>query len=157
MRWAVSWSESESGVGASHIEEFDTQESVVEVNITGDDAAWLAEFATSLVNDRLAACANLISQVRSVYRWQGRIEDSSEALAVLHTRRSLVDRIVERADSDHPYDVPQVVVKPIVTGHAAYLEWVRAETAPEPARRAPTDDRSSPAVPDAAAPQVPHR
>ena len=70
---------------------------ICEVVITGPDAEWLAEFTRAIVADRLAACGQNIAHVRSIYRWQGAIEDASEARVALHTRRELVPAIVARA------------------------------------------------------------
>jgi periplasmic divalent cation tolerance protein len=99
-----------------------------EVIITGPTAGWLADFTRSLVEDRLAACGQNISAIRSIYRWHGAIEDEGEARVALHTRMDLVDAIVERANRDHPYDVPCVIALPIAGGNPAYEHWVREET-----------------------------
>jgi periplasmic divalent cation tolerance protein len=104
---------------------------ICEVVITGPDAAWLADFTRALVADRLAACGQNIAEVRSIYRWQGAIEDASEARVALHTRRALVPAIVARADRDHPYEVPCVLALPVIDAAPAYADWVLAETAPE--------------------------
>jgi periplasmic divalent cation tolerance protein len=99
-----------------------------EVVITGPDAEWLAGFTRALVEDGLAACGHNLAAIRSIYRWQGAIHDDAEARVALHTRVSLVSRIVERAERDHPYDVPCVIALPIVGGDPAYLRWVLTET-----------------------------
>lgn len=102
---------------------------VVEVVITAADADWLAEFTRRLVGDRLAACGQQVTAIRSIYRWNGEVHDEPEARVALHTRASLVDRIVERANAEHPYDVPCVLALPVAGGNPAYLEWVFQETA----------------------------
>jgi periplasmic divalent cation tolerance protein len=104
-------------------------EEICEVVVTGPDAEWLATFTRSLVQDRLAACGHTVAAIRSIYRWQGAIHDDAEARVALHTRMSLVPRIVERAERDHPYDVPCVIALPIVAGGPAYAQWVLTETA----------------------------
>jgi periplasmic divalent cation tolerance protein len=101
---------------------------MVEVVITADNAEWLANFTRSLVDDRLAACGQNIAAIRSIYRWDGEIQDEPEARVALHTRPSLVDAIVERANRDHPYDVPCVLALPVLSGNPAYVEWVMKET-----------------------------
>jgi periplasmic divalent cation tolerance protein len=101
---------------------------IADVSITAESADWLADFTRSLVNDRLAACGNIVPSIRSIYRWQGAIEDDSEALVVLHTRQSLVPAIIERADREHPYDTPQVLAVTVVDAHAGYRDWVLAST-----------------------------
>jgi periplasmic divalent cation tolerance protein len=99
-----------------------------EVVITAADAEWLAGFTRTLVEERLAACGHLIPAIRSLYRWDGEIHDEEEARGALHTRRVLVEPIVERTRSLHPYDVPCVIALPLVAGNPAYLDWIRAET-----------------------------
>jgi periplasmic divalent cation tolerance protein len=102
---------------------------ICEVVITAADSDWLAGFTRRLVEDRLAACGHQTPAIRSIYRWAGAVQDDPEARVALHTRLSLVDRIVERANTEHPYDVPCVIALPVIAGNPAYLEWVRAETA----------------------------
>jgi periplasmic divalent cation tolerance protein len=99
-----------------------------EVVITADSADWLAEFTRRLVTDRLAACGHQIAPIRSIYRWQGAVQDDAEARVALHTRASLVPAIVARADAEHPYEVPCVIALPILDGNPAYLDWIVAET-----------------------------
>jgi periplasmic divalent cation tolerance protein len=100
-----------------------------EVVITAADAGWLAAFTRTVVEQRLAACGQLIDPVRSIYRWEGAVHDETEARVALHTRRSLVDAIVARAAEVHPYDVPCVLALPLVGGNPGYLGWLAAETA----------------------------
>ena len=101
---------------------------ICEVIITAPDADWLTQFTSELVAGRLAACGHNIAPIRSIYRWQGKIHDATEARVALHTRASLVDRIVERTNRDHPYEVPCVIATPIVAGNPSYFQWVRDET-----------------------------
>jgi periplasmic divalent cation tolerance protein len=102
---------------------------VCEVIITAPSPEWLATFTRQLVDDRLAACGHIINVIRSVYRWEGTVHDESESRVALHTRCSLVPTIVDRANRDHPYEVPCVVAVPIVDGNLAYVDWVQRETA----------------------------
>jgi periplasmic divalent cation tolerance protein len=101
---------------------------ICEVIITGESADWLAAFTRALVTDRLAACGHNITAIRSIYRWQDTIHDEPEARVALHTRTSLVPAIVERANRDHPYDVPCVIALPVVAGNPAYVQWVIDQT-----------------------------
>jgi periplasmic divalent cation tolerance protein len=96
--------------------------------VTAADAGWLAAFTRTLVEERLAACGHLTEQVRSVYRWQGELQDEREARVALHTRQALVPAIVARTAELHPYDVPCVLALPVTGGNPAYLDWVRAGT-----------------------------
>jgi periplasmic divalent cation tolerance protein len=101
---------------------------ICEVVITAADPEWLAQFTRRLVEDRLAACGQQIAAVRSIYRWDGAVQDEPEARVALHTRTALVDAIVARAGAEHPYDVPCVIALPVVAANPAYAAWVRAET-----------------------------
>lgn len=103
-------------------------EDCCEVVITADSAEWLVGYTRRLVADRLVACGQHVAPVRSVYRWEGAVQDDTEARVALHTRASLVPAIVERTDAEHPYDVPCVIALPIVQGNPAYLEWIVAST-----------------------------
>ena len=101
---------------------------ICEVIITADNPEWLASFTRKLVEERLIACGQNMTDIRSIYRWQGAIEDEAEARVALHTRLDLVPRIVERTKQEHSYDVPCVIALPVVEGNPDYLDWVRAET-----------------------------
>jgi periplasmic divalent cation tolerance protein len=103
-------------------------EQIADVSITADSADWLADFTRSIVNDRLAACGNIVPSIRSIYRWEGAVEDDNEALVILHTRQSLVPAIIERANRDHPYDTPQVLAVPVTDANPAYRHWVLEST-----------------------------
>ncbi|GMA38357.1 divalent-cation tolerance protein CutA [Mobilicoccus caccae] len=100
----------------------------VEVVITGPDAEWAADLARVLVEERWAACAHILPEIRSVYRWQGQIEDAPEARLALHTRADLVADIATRVTELHSYDVPCVMALPLVGGLPDYLEWIATET-----------------------------
>jgi periplasmic divalent cation tolerance protein len=101
---------------------------ICEVVITAGDPEWLAGFTRRLVADRLAACGQQVAAIRSIYRWDGAVQDEPEARVALHTRVDLVERIIERAGAEHPYDVPCVLALPVLAANPAYLEWVRRET-----------------------------
>jgi periplasmic divalent cation tolerance protein len=109
-------------------------EEYCEVIITADSAGWLVNFTRSLVADRLAACGQNITAIRSIYRWQGKIEEEREARVALHTRASLVPAIVEGTKAEHSYDVPCVIALPIKGGNPDYLAWIAQETSPDQRR-----------------------
>jgi periplasmic divalent cation tolerance protein len=88
-----------------------------------------AKIAKVLVEERLAACANIVKDIRSVFRWEGKIEDDSEALMVLKTREALFEDLEKRVRELHSYSVPEVIALPIVKGSEAYLSWLQEETA----------------------------
>jgi periplasmic divalent cation tolerance protein len=84
--------------------------------------------ARSLVEERLAACGNVIPGVRSIYRWEGRVEEADEALLILKAPAELEEALVRRIPELHSYDVPEVLVVEAPRGHAPYLDWVSRET-----------------------------
>jgi periplasmic divalent cation tolerance protein len=81
-----------------------------------------------LVEARLAACANILPGMESVYRWQGRIETAQETVLIAKTRTVLVDQLTALVRELHSYDCPCVVVLPIAGGNPAYLRWLGDET-----------------------------
>jgi periplasmic divalent cation tolerance protein len=83
-----------------------------------------AEFARTLVDERLAACVNLLPIMESVYRWEGKIEFEAERQLVIKTSRDRVIDLWDRIRDLHPYEVPEFIVIPIVDGNEAYLRWV---------------------------------
>ena len=105
-------------------------EEYCEVVVTAPDAEWLTGFTRTLVEERLAACGQNLTGVRSIYRWDGAVQDDAEARVALHTRRALVPAIVARTTELHPYDVPCVIALPLVDGNPAYLQWIAEETRP---------------------------
>lgn len=105
-----------------------TQDEPCEIVITAPDAAWLADFSRRLVADRLCAAAHNMSPIQATYWWQGQMHDATEARVSLHTRTALVSLVIERTNSEHPYEVPCVAVLPITGGNPAYIEWILRET-----------------------------
>jgi periplasmic divalent cation tolerance protein len=83
--------------------------------------------ANELVSKRLAACVNVIGGVKSVYRWEGKIENSEEALLVIKTSRGLFDSVRAQIEKMHSYDLPEVIALHVVAGSEPYLEWLNRE------------------------------
>src|SRR5512136_1959750 len=81
----------------------------------------------SLLDKNLVACVNIIP-VRSLYRWKGESCDDEEHLLFIKTRRGLADAVIRALKAEHPYEVPEIIVLPVITGHAPYLDWVYEET-----------------------------
>ena len=98
------------------------------VLVTAPDAATAEALARRLVEERLAACANLVPAVRSIYRWEGEVQDDAEFLLILKTREARVTALAARVQALHPYDLPEVIALTASGGSAAYLDWVIAES-----------------------------
>ncbi|MEN3325741.1 MAG: periplasmic divalent cation tolerance protein [Acidobacteriota bacterium] len=88
---------------------------------SGEEATRLAEM---LVGAHLAACVQMLPEIESVYRWQGKIERSSEVLLIAKTTREKFDDLEREVRALHSYDTPEIVAVPIVIGSAPYLEWL---------------------------------
>lgn len=99
---------------------------------TCPDPATADRIARTLVQERLAACGNVVPGVTSIYRWEGRIETAGECLLILKTRAERLAALAARLDEIHPYDVPEVLALPVEAGATAYLRWVREETGEPP-------------------------
>lgn len=84
--------------------------------------------AQALVDEGLAACVNVLPVMRSIYRWQGATERADERQLVIKTRRSRVGDLEARIRQLHPYDVPELLVIPILDGSADYLSWLAENT-----------------------------
>jgi periplasmic divalent cation tolerance protein len=98
--------------------------------ITAPDLETANRVARALVEERLVACVNLVPGVRSIYRWEGAVEEDAEVLLVVKTRADRTGDLVDRVVELHPYDLPEVVMLPAVGGNSGYLDWVREEAAP---------------------------
>jgi periplasmic divalent cation tolerance protein len=82
------------------------------------------KIARTLVEERLAACVNIVPGVVSVYRWKDAVEQEAELLLVIKTMGDKLEALKTRLLALHPYELPEVVVLPIGGGHEAYLEWL---------------------------------
>ena len=94
------------------------------VLVTVGSATEGERLAHALVEERLAACVNRIPGVQSVYRWQGKVEQSAEELLVIKTRADLFAALEKRVRELHSYSVPEVIALPIVSGSENYLRWL---------------------------------
>jgi periplasmic divalent cation tolerance protein len=98
------------------------------VLVTAPSAEEAARMARALVEERLAACGNVVPGLRSIYRWEGKVQEEAEALLLLKTTRRRFEALRARVRSLHPYEVPEVIALPVEAGHPAYLEWIAAST-----------------------------
>jgi len=83
-----------------------------------------------LVEDRLAACVNIIGGMRSIYRWEDKVEAASEVVLIAKSHAARFKQLEERVKELHPYDCPCIVAWPIEAGYQPYLDWLAQETAP---------------------------
>lgn len=101
---------------------------IIDVTITAPDADWLAEHCRSLIEQRLVASANIIPAVKSIYRWQGEIEEGSEAYAILHTRAEHFDEIARETNRLHPYETAHILAQCAMRSDKGYQSWVYDQT-----------------------------
>jgi len=95
---------------------------------TNEEAQKVAE---ALVEQRKAACVNILPSVRSIFWWQDRLDSAQEILLIVKTKASLVNEIVRLVREVHSYDVPEIIALPIVGGSRDYLEWIAREVLAE--------------------------
>ncbi len=86
------------------------------------------KIARALVEERLAACANIISPIRSIYRWEGKIWDEREWLLIIKTQSHRFSELEKKVKSLHSYSVPEIVSLSIVDGSSSYLNWIQENT-----------------------------
>ncbi|MFA5356488.1 MAG: divalent-cation tolerance protein CutA [Candidatus Omnitrophota bacterium] len=98
------------------------------VFITAADKKEAEAIARSLVEERLAACVNIIEGVSSLFRWQGKVEKASEALLIVKSRKALMNKLIKKIKSLHSYELPEIIALPVISGEKRYLEWVDDST-----------------------------
>jgi len=82
------------------------------------------KLSRKLVEEKLAACVNIVKEVDSIYWWEGKIEKDSESLLIMKTELGLLGKLVKRVKELHPYDVPEIIALPIIGGNPDYLKWI---------------------------------
>ena len=103
-------------------------EEAVVVLVTAGSAAEAEHIGRTLVEERLVACANVVGPIRSIYRWEGKVEDAGEHLLILKARAADVPAVEARVHGLHSYSVPEVLALPVRAGSAAYLAWLAEAT-----------------------------
>jgi periplasmic divalent cation tolerance protein len=99
------------------------------VYITASSREEALAIGRSVVGERLAACANVIGGLRSIYWWEGDISEDDEVLLILKTTEALLAALIERVRALHSYTTPCITAWPIAAGDSDYLAWIEAETA----------------------------
>ena len=102
---------------------------VIAVLTTAPSIDVAERLGTVLVEEGLAACANLVPGVTSLFRWKGELSRESEVVVLLKTTARGLDALQRRLVELHPYEVPEVIALDVVSGHEPYLDWVRTEVA----------------------------
>jgi periplasmic divalent cation tolerance protein len=97
------------------------------VFVTAGNMENAENMARTLVEERLAACVNIVPRIRSFYRWEGKIVDDEELLLLIKTRIDLFDPLRERVLALHAYELPEVVALTMEKGHQPYLDWIEGE------------------------------
>lgn len=105
-------------------------EEILFVYMTAPDRSVARELAETLVSERLAACANILDGMESLYWWQGKLQRAEEIACIFKTTAAGYSALEQRARELHPYEVPCIVALPVSRGHAPFLRWVNEETRP---------------------------
>lgn len=100
----------------------------ISVHITVPSRDSGEKIARMLVEEKLAACVNILPDVRSIFRWHGKVEAANELILLVKTRADLYADLEKRVKALHPYDVPCIVAQTITAGFPPYLDWIREET-----------------------------
>jgi periplasmic divalent cation tolerance protein len=106
-------------------------QSLLYVTCTSEDEA--IKIAETLVEEKLAACANILGRTTSIFRWEGKVQRETEVALILKTRSELVANATARVKSLHSYSVPCVAAVSLTSGNADFLNWIELETAGVPA------------------------
>jgi len=101
-------------------------ETYIQVITTTENKQDAEKIAGILVEKKLAGCVQIVGPVTSIYRWKGKIEEAREWQCVIKSRKGLFGEIEKVISSIHPYEVPEIIAVPILTGSKAYLEWLKA-------------------------------
>ena len=98
------------------------------VLITASSKEEAARIGTALVDERLAACVNIVPQIHSLFFWEGKTQGQDETLLIVKSRLPLLEHIIDRVKALHSYTVPEVIALPIVGGSSEYLRWLGETT-----------------------------
>jgi periplasmic divalent cation tolerance protein len=104
-----------------------TQTRIVLTTSSADEARKLAR---ELIEQRLAACVNIVSQVESVYRWQGKVDTAAECILVIKTEAKTIAALQAALHELHPYELPECLVLDVADGDEAYMAWIRTNVEP---------------------------
>lgn len=98
------------------------------INCTTSSKVNAMEIAEYLIENKLAACVNIVPNVISVYKWEGKIVEGQEFLMIIKTKESLFRKVEKAISERHEYELPEIVATPIKKGNRDYLKWLKSET-----------------------------
>ena len=84
--------------------------------------------SSQLVENRLAACVNMVPGIKSIYWWDGKVNEDQEHMLIIKTRAELLEELTESIKKLHPYDTPEVIAQPVVGGSSDYISWITSST-----------------------------
>lgn len=102
--------------------------SVCMVYITTNSYEEAEIIGRNLVSRKLAACVNIIGNMKSIYHWQGKIETGDEVIIIAKTKQALMNEFIENVKTLHSYECPCIVAMPIIDGNEPFIKWIRDET-----------------------------
>jgi periplasmic divalent cation tolerance protein len=105
-----------------------SQSKAITVMVTCPDEETATKIARSLATKRLAACVNITSRIKSIYRWEGKVEEANEHLLIIKSKQRLLKSIIEDVKANHPYKTPEVISLQIAGGSKEYIDWIMKET-----------------------------
>jgi periplasmic divalent cation tolerance protein len=100
----------------------------VVILVTAGNKKEAKKIASGLIKEKLAACVNIIESVHSLFWWQGKVDSSKESLLIIKTRKPLIAKLIKKVKSLHSYEVPEIIVLPIICGDRQYLNWLNEST-----------------------------
>jgi len=101
---------------------------VVVIYSTIDNIKQAKKIAKTLVEEKLAACVNIIPNIHSIYRWKGKIENGNEVVLIAKTSENMVKNAIKKIKSIHTYELPDIIVLPVIDGLKEYLDYINNET-----------------------------
>lgn len=93
---------------------------------TSPDKESAEKIAHQLINDKIAACINILPGLTSIFRWQGKIETEQEHLLLIKTRKDRYQAVEKSIQTNHPYEIPEIIAIPIEKGLAEYMQWIES-------------------------------
>jgi periplasmic divalent cation tolerance protein len=98
------------------------------VFVTVPDEETAIKIAKDIVQSGLAACVNIVKETRSIYMWEGKLEDAVESILIIKTSSSAFKKLKDRIKTVHPYSVPEIIAVDVIDGNIDYIKWVLEET-----------------------------